>query len=88
MQRTELIIGGCLIAIGILPVSSMIVYGLPEPHPTSCRPQLVGCKASETGGAQFRDFWYFISIFLLGIGGWFVVAGIKSRAIVSKRHPK
>ncbi len=33
---------------------------------------------------QFMQFWFLISFFFVGIGTWFVLAGLKSKAMVSK----
>lgn len=91
VQKLELIIGSCLIAIGIGPailvIFGLIVVGsLPAPAgifgPRGLTGHDEGSGSREV--AQFMQFWFVISIFLLGIGLWFLIAGLKSKAIVSK----
>jgi hypothetical protein len=86
MLRLELIIGLCLLAIGIGPVSWVILAGS-LPQPTSFGP--AGLTSHDEGSGsrevtQFYYFWFIISFFFVGIGAWFVVAGLKSKPILSK----
>ena len=94
MQKLELVIGLCLLSVGIVPVSIMILAGqwLPVlPHANCFGPAGFsdgdGCGSGNRVQVQFTFFWSFISLFLLGIGVWFFVAGLKSKAIVSKTKP-
>jgi hypothetical protein len=87
MERTELVIGTCLIAIGIGPVSWVILAGN-MPPPTCYPPAGYLESCGGTGSrveAQFTYFWFLVSFFFVGIGGWFVVSGLKSIPIVSKQ---
>jgi len=86
MQRIELVISECLIAIGIGPVSWVILAGN---MPPTCYPPagyLESCGGTGSRiEAQFTHFWLLISFFFVGIGGWFVVSGPRSIPIVSKQ---
>lgn len=80
-----------MIALGIVPVGIMISAGqwLPEAPPVDCFgpsgfDDSDGCGIGSRMEVQFVFFWAFLSVFMLGIGAWFVVAGAKSKAIVSK----
>ena len=87
MQKFEVIIGLLLLGIGIGPVSFMILAGSMLP-PTCYPPEglLEGCGATGSRvQAQFTYFWFLISFFFVGIGAWFVVSGLKSIPIVSKK---
>ncbi|HEV8405629.1 MAG TPA: hypothetical protein VGQ13_06965 [Nitrososphaera sp.] len=90
MQRLELIIGLCLLAVGIGPVSWVILAGSLPPATTFGPAGLTG--HDEGSGSreitQFTYFWFMISFFFVGIGAWFVIAGLKSRAIVSNPDPR
>ena len=89
MHKFELIIGTCLIGIGIGPVSWVLLVGKLPPSTTFGPAGLTG--HDESSGSrevtQFMQFWFLISFFLVGIGAWFVIAGLKSRAIVSRAKP-
>jgi hypothetical protein len=89
MQKLETIIGSCLIAIGIGPVIWVILAGSLSP-PTSFGP--AGLTSHDEGSGsrevvQLIYFWFIISFFFVGIGTWFLIAGLKSKAIVSKTKP-
>ena len=91
MHKIEAIIGACLISIGIVPVSFMTVAGqlLPQMPENGCFGPAgysdgEGCGLGSRMQTQFIVFWSFISSFLLGIGVWFTIAGLTSKAILSK----
>lgn len=78
-----------MIAIGIGPVTFQLLAGKMLP-PTYFSPD--GLTAEDEGrwsreATQFIYFWYLVSFFLVGIGAWFTIAGLKSKAIVSKTKP-
>src|SRR5437867_11911000 len=90
MQRLELIIGLCLLAVGIGPVSWIILAGSLPPATTFGQ---VGLSGHDEGSGsreitQFTYFWFIISFFFVGIGAWIVIAGHTSRAIVCSPRPK
>lgn len=91
MQKLEVIIGSCLLAIGIGPVTLVILYGSLPSGTTFGPTGLTGHDEGSREGSgsrevtQFYYFWFVISFFFVGIGAWFVIAGLKSKAILSKQ---
>jgi hypothetical protein len=87
--KLEIIIGLSLIAVGIGPVSWVILAG-GLPPPTCYPPEWLLESCGATGSrvqTQFTYFWFLISFFFLGIGTWLTIAGLKSRAVLSKAKP-
>lgn len=94
MYRVEVIIGSVLIGLGAGPVLlatvSFVTVGSMPQLPTFGPRGLTGNDGGPAGFSsretvQFMQFWLMISFFLVGIGAWFLISGLKSKAIVSKK---
>jgi hypothetical protein len=83
--------GSFLMAFGIGPAIWVILVltltgGMP-PSPVFGPSGLTGHDegSGSRAEAQFMQFWFLISFFLLGIGAWLLFSGLKSIAVISKK---
>jgi len=94
LQKTEVTIGSVLIAVSMGPVALVIIYlSIAATMPLLATFGPTGLTAHDEGcleglcsrvQVQFMQFWFLISFFLLGIGIWFLISGLESKAIISK----
>jgi hypothetical protein len=83
---------GLGIGPAIVAIATFIVIGSMPELPTFGPTGLTGHDEGGPSGfssretVQFVQFWYLISFFLIGIGLWILISGLKSKAIISSRE--
>ena len=81
-----MVIGFALLLTGAVPVAITLLSSQ-LPKPDTFGPAGLTEDHGSREVTQFYYFWYVTSICFFAIGGWFFIAGLNDKCIISKPKP-